>query len=84
MLIVVGLFLSFLPKTRKIAFLQSIKQQIETRNAAKADQIKELQIKQERFISDPEFVEHTAREAGLVTRDEVVFKFTNELGNIQP
>lgn len=77
-LAVVGLFLVFTPKTRKLAYLQRVKAEIEGRNAEKADQIKELQSRQERFISDPEFVEHTAREAGLVMPDEIVYKFTNE------
>ena len=79
----VGLFLVFTPKTRKLAYLQSVKAELEARNEKKADQIKDLQVRQERFISDPEFVEHTAREAGMVMPDEVVFKFTNEQTNIR-
>jgi len=74
----IGLFLLFTPKARKIAYLQRVKLQLEERNTEKADQIKNLQSRQERFISDPEFVEHTAREAGLVMPDEIVYKFTNE------
>lgn len=77
-LIVIGFILIFTPKARKLAYLQGVKTDIETRNAEKADQIKALQIRQERFVRDPEFVEHTAREAGLVMEGEVVYKFTNE------
>ncbi len=77
-LAVIGLILVFTPKARELARLQSIKARLEVRNAEKADQIKQLQIRQERFISDPEYVEHTAREAGLVMPDETVYKFTNE------
>ncbi len=77
-LIVIGLILIFTPKARKLAYLQGVKAEIEARNAEKAEQVKDLQTRQERFVSDPEFVEHTAREAGLVMAGEVVFKFTNE------
>jgi len=73
-----GLLLVFTPKARKLAYLQRVKTQLENKNAEKTVQIKDLQDRQERFISDPEFVEHTAREAGLVMRDEIVYKFTNE------
>jgi len=77
-LIVIGFILIFTPKARKLAFLQGDKNQFETRIAEKTEQIKELQIRQECFVSDPEFVEHTARESGLVMAGEVVYKFTNE------
>jgi cell division protein FtsB len=77
-LIVVGFILIFTPKARKLSYLQGVKAEIEVRNAEKADQIKALQSRQERFVSDPEFVEHTAREAGLVMAGEIVYKFTNE------
>lgn len=77
-LIVVGFILIFTPKVRLWAGLQRDKTEIETRIAEKTGLTKELQIRQERFISDPEFVEHTARELGLVMAGEVVYKFTNE------
>lgn len=77
-LIVIGFILIFTPKARKLAQLQRVKAEIEVRNAEKEEQIKALQIRQERFVSDPEFVEHTAREAGMVMEGEVVYKFTNE------
>lgn len=77
-LIVIGFILIFTPKVRLWAGLQRDKAEIETRSAEKTEQIKDLQIRQERFVSDPEFVEHTAREAGLVMAGEVVYKFTNE------
>lgn len=78
LLIVIGLILIFTPKTAKMAELQARKAELERQNADKARQIKELQIRQERFISDPEFVEHTAREAGMVMPDETVYKFSDE------
>ncbi len=77
-LIVIGFILIFTPKARKLAYLQGKKANKEALIAEKAEQIKDLQIRQERFVSDPEYVEHTAREAGLVMAGEVVYKFTNE------
>lgn len=79
-LVAIGFILIFTPKTRKLALLQDVKTQLETRNTEKAEQIKELKIRQERFNSDPEFVEHTAREAEMIMPDETVYKFTNEPG----
>lgn len=78
LLAAIGLFLVFTPKARKLADLQRVKADFEVKNEKKIDQIKDLQTRQERFISDPEFVEHTARESGLVLPGEVVYKFTNE------
>lgn len=79
-LIAIGFILIFTPKTRKLAQLQGVKAQIEEQNAQKAEQIKELKTRQERFNSDPEFVEHTAREAGMIMPDETVYKFTTDQG----
>ncbi len=82
-MVAAGLILVFTPKARKLAWLQNIRQQLETESAAQADQIKALQIKQERFNRDPEFVEHTAREAGLVSAHEIMYKFTEDTGSVQ-
>ena len=39
--------------------------------------IQDRQQKQEKFRSDPAFVERTAREMGMVKPNETIFKFTN-------
>jgi cell division protein FtsB len=51
-------------------------------NNAKSEEIKEFKIKQERFTSEPAFVERTAREAGMVTSDEIVYKFRDSKGKV--
>ncbi len=61
---------------RKIAELEQSVNEVEAAT-------KELQIKQERFVTDPAFVERTAKESGLLKPDEIVFKFTNEQENAQ-
>lgn len=84
LLIVIGFILIFTPKARKLAELQRVKAELELRNAERTEQIRDLQERQERFVSDPEYVEHTAREAGLVSPGEIVYKFTNEQHHVSP
>ncbi len=42
------------------------------------ERIRELRLKQERFQSDPAFVERIAHEMGLAKPDETLFRFVNE------
>jgi len=81
-IIVIACILLFIPRLRRLGDLQVRKTELETRNAEQAEQIKALQIKQERFNSDPEFVEHTARQTGRIMPDEIVYRFTNAPGII--
>ena len=50
-------------------------------NEALRKKISDLKNRQERFKNDPEFVERTAREMGMLKPNEVVFKFTNKTSN---
>lgn len=82
-LVIIGLMMILIPDSRKIQSLQETKRQQESLNNELEQRIKELQMKQENFISNPEFVERTARKAGMVSPDEVVYQF--ESGNrIEP
>ena len=42
------------------------------------DEVKKYREKQDRFATEPAFVEHTAREVGMAKPDETVFKYSNE------
>ena len=81
-LVIIGLLCLFSPKCQKLTQLQKTRNELAAKNTEREDEIKDLKIKQERFTSDPAFVEHTAREAGMVTDGEVVYKFTDANGKI--
>jgi cell division protein FtsB len=76
-LVVAGVFYMFTPKVRAVGEHQRKKAALIAENRALEDAVRDRRNKRERFASDPEFVERTAHEAGLVKSDEVVFKFTN-------
>lgn len=78
-LMVAVALLFFLPRcrdlrdmNRRIAALQQETRDMEAR-------IKELRQNQERFMTDPAFVEFVARGAGFAKPGEKVFKLTNDV-----
>jgi len=81
-LVVIGLLCVFTPKCRTLTRLQTTHSTLDIENSEKAEDITELKINQERFASEPSFVERTAREAGMVTSGEVVYKFTDANGRV--
>ncbi len=81
-LILIGLLCVFTPKCRTLARLQDTRTELEEKNTETSVQIKDLKIKQERFSTEPAFVERTARESGMVSEGEVVYKFTDPNGKV--
>jgi cell division protein FtsB len=81
-LIVIGLLCVFTPKCRTLSRLQTTRTDLEQKNTDTTAEIKDLKIKQERFTSEPAFVERTARESGMVAPGEVIYKFTDPNGKI--
>ncbi len=81
-LVVIGLLCVFTPKCRSLTRLQKTRAEIEQQNADKEDEIKDLKVKQERFTTEPAFVERTARESGMVSPNEIVYKFTDANGKV--
>lgn len=78
-LAIVGLVFLFLPRANQVRELQGRKADLETDNRATEQRIKDLKSQQEKFNSDPAFVERTARETGLIKPDETVFRMTNSV-----
>jgi cell division protein FtsB len=68
----------FVPRCNRLNALQRRKAALESKNRALEMETRELRTKQERFLTDPGFVEHTARETGMVKPGETVFRFTND------
>ena len=81
-LVVIGLLCVFTPKCHTLTRLQTTRAKLEVGNSEKTEDITQLKISQERFSSEPTFVERTAREAGMVTSGEVVYKFTDANGKV--
>lgn len=81
-LVVIGLVVLFIPKFRKYSHMQETRDKMVADNSDKSEEIKNFKIKQERFTSEPAFVERTAREAGMVTSDEIVYKFKDANGKM--
>lgn len=72
---VVAVICVFLPKARDYQDLQKRKQALEQGNARLETQIRGLERNQQRFRTDPEFVERVAREQGMAKPGETVFRF---------
>jgi len=77
-LITIAVISAFVPKVQR--YNESYKKRAEHQeeNRHLAEELKVLRDKQERFNSDPLFVERTAREIGMVKPNEIIFKYTNE------
>ena len=79
---VITLVTIFLPRWRHLSELQSINLELKQENVETEEETRALKRKQERFLSDPRFVERTARESGMVKPTETVFKFTNKQARV--
>jgi cell division protein FtsB len=78
-LFVIGLICIFLPKCHRIRELHRTRMALEEQNRRTEEKIRELKENQERFGSDPAFVELTARRTGRVKTNEHLYRYTNEV-----
>lgn len=70
----VGIGCMFAPRCSNLRFLQQKCATITEENRRTEETTRELQTRQERFLSDPLFVERVARESGMVKSNEVVYR----------
>ena len=77
-LTLLALILIFAPRWNRINTLQQKRETLEQENTRMEEEISGLIISQQRFRTDPEFVEQTARDIGMVKSNEIVFKFVEE------
>ena len=68
----------FVPKCQRLHEESRKKAALEAGNRRIEAAIKELRSNQERFATDPAFVERTGREIGMAKPGEVVYRYTNE------
>ena len=83
-LCVVGSACIYVPRINNMRALQQDKVRKEQENARIRAEIDDLRNRQERFQNDPGYVEHVAREQGMVKRGEVLFKLAPGTGSGQP
>lgn len=71
---VIAIVCVFLPKAHNYQELQKRKVAIEESNARMEARVRQLDMNQQRFRSDPEFVERIAREQGMAKPGETIFR----------
>jgi cell division protein FtsB len=74
--ILTALAMFLFPVVNEAKGLRAEKAALEAEIARKEARILELKSFQERFVNDPEFVEQTARQMGLVTPGETIYEFS--------
>ncbi len=76
----VGIVLAFAPKVKQVKDYQNtrdtLQQSIDVAVAAE----RELKDKQQRFLTDPAYVERVAHEVGYARKDEMIYHFPEETG----
>lgn len=74
----VGLPLIFCPKYSEMHRLAGHRDDLQTKVELKQREIQNIRRRQHSFATDPEFVEHIARQNRRVRPDELVFVFDSE------
>jgi cell division protein FtsB len=74
----VGVVLAFAPKVRQMQDYQVTRDTLQHRIEVTVADEKELKGKQQRFLSDPSYVEKVAHEVGYARKDEIIFHFPEE------
>ena len=82
-LCVVWVVSMFIPKMKQVGDRQTKKADLQEQVNRLENGVKDLKDKQDRFTTDPAFVEKTAREIGMVKTNELLFKFTNRQINVE-
>ena len=77
-LILTGMVFIFGPKFSTLRKMQKDKNELKKENQRLETEITNLRTKQERFTSDPLFVERTAKEMNMIRTNEIVFIFEDE------
>ncbi len=77
-LLLIGLAMVFIPQIQLDQEYHRREEQLRREIQAKQENIRELQLKQERFESDPAFLERIAHEFGLAKPGDTLFRFIDE------
>jgi len=74
---VIAVICALVPSAHTNQDLQARKRLLEENNARLESRIRQLDDKQQRFRTDPEFVERIAREQGMAKPGETIFRFAS-------
>ncbi len=77
-LVLAGMGFMFVPLIQQDRELQRREQRLQGEIERAEAEINQLRRKQERFLSDPDFVERIAHDMGLVKPNEVIFRFMDD------
>jgi len=76
----VGIVLAFTPKVKQMQAYQETRDTLQQRIEVAITDEKELREKQQRFRTDPAYVERVAHEVGYARKDEMIYHFPEETG----
>lgn len=77
-LVLIGMGFMFVPLIQEDREYQRRENVLREEIRHDEERIRELRLKQERFQSDPAFVERIAHEIGLAKPNETIFRFVDE------
>lgn len=77
---VVGILLAFTPKVKQMQAYQNTRDTLQQRIEITVTAEKELKEKQQRFRTDPVYVERVAHEVGYARKSEMIYHFPEETG----
>ena len=78
-LLIIGGVCMFIPKLQEYRRYQSTAAKLAEDTRQEEEIIKHLKMQQERFRTDPRFVEFVAHEMGMVKSNETIFTFIDDL-----
>ncbi len=83
---VIAIICVFVPRAHNYQELQRRKRSLEEGNSRLEARVRDLNDRQQRFRTDPEFVERLAREKGMAKPGETIFRFpaTNAPAGVRP
>jgi cell division protein FtsB len=76
----VGIVLAFTPKVKQMQTYQTTRDTLQQRIEVTVTAEKGLKEKQQRFRTDPTYVEKVAHEVGYASKGEMIFHFPEETG----
>ena len=81
----IGVLYIFVPEYSRMTELQRKKEVLQAKNAGIESRIHDFQTRQNRFRSDPRFVERLVREQfGMVRENELIYKVIHDSPEIGP
>jgi len=78
---VVGVVMAFAPKVKQMQAYQATRDKLQHRIEISIADEKELKGKQQRFLTDPVYVERVAHAVGYAHKNETIYHFPEETGS---